>query len=484
MNRTIGMGYLVGVLHEFFGGSRPAAAQLFERAHALIVEVSLDTAELLERVVDLAEGADLLDHDAITRQTALLGLELCARDRHYHAALDQIAAETERLARERPEKRAPIRIPERARALLQRLTPASCVATLSTGCGGQTDDNDDAAGASGTQAGGTSGGAGLPSGGNPPYYAGGFAGSGGYGVGGDCAPGGANYGGSFGGMLTDPAGGQPFGGVTFTFGGTTGGQSGQSGAAGAGGRTAGGMNGDGGGPPSGGSQSGGLGQGGTGAYAGISGGMVVDGGMGGFVGDCGAPITGTGNALLEQSRDSGSGFYGAQTTAAGTLALCEMPSAAARSGTVAGVPSQAPNASAASSCDAGTTVVDPPPASLGAGIENRQSPARRGTGALVEHWRDTRPQHIVRSRDLPLYDPPQVLLRAEPRKAGFAVSLSSSDPNASLRWQSQGQCLAEGNGVLWTPSSPDDQLAVTVRGHGGVSVAALRAVDLERRLPR
>lgn len=133
------MGYLVRVLREFFGGSNPAATQLFERAHGLIVEVWLDTAELLERAADLAESADLLGHDAINRRTALLGLELCARDRHYHAAPDQIVAETERLAREQPQKRTPIRIPERARTLLQRLTLASWVATLSTGCGGQTD---------------------------------------------------------------------------------------------------------------------------------------------------------------------------------------------------------------------------------------------------------------------------------------------------------------------------------------------------------
>ena len=109
---------------------------------------------------------------------------------------------------------------------------------------------------------------------------------------------------------------------------------------------------------------------------------------------------------------------------------------------------------------------DPPPPDMGM---DKALPSQQ------EHWRDTSPRRAVRSNDLPFYDPPSLRLAAEPEGNAIRVSIRGVRDPMSSRWESEGAIVGEGESVLWTPASPDDQLRVAVRTRGGVAVATLRA---------
>ena len=51
---------------------------------------------------------------------------------------------------------------------------------------------------------------------------------------------------------------------------------------------------------------------------------------------------------------------------------------------------------------------------------------------------------------------------------------SSGSGNFNTRWQAQGQIDGAGAGVVWTPSSDEDQLDVAVRTRDGVAITMLR----------
>jgi anaerobic magnesium-protoporphyrin IX monomethyl ester cyclase len=92
-NRYMGLNYSCSVLDWFYRVGDLRKERLRERAHELTKNISLDTAELIEKALDLARRLDPNDGDQVARQTALLGLEVAARDRVWHAALDALMSD-------------------------------------------------------------------------------------------------------------------------------------------------------------------------------------------------------------------------------------------------------------------------------------------------------------------------------------------------------------------------------------------------------
>jgi anaerobic magnesium-protoporphyrin IX monomethyl ester cyclase len=108
-NRYMGLGYAGNVLRRFYASSR--AELLRERARLLTRAISLDTAEHLYRAIELVENTDLSDRDRFERLTARLALDVSAKDRMWHEALDEIYGEmaafvNEPRAREMPKPTA------------------------------------------------------------------------------------------------------------------------------------------------------------------------------------------------------------------------------------------------------------------------------------------------------------------------------------------------------------------------------------------
>lgn len=133
-NRYMGLGYAGNVLRRFYGG--PRAEALRERARKLTRAISLDTAEHLYRALELVEKADLGDRERFERTTARLALEVAARDRIWHEALDQLYGEMNDFV-SMPRQRAAVKPSAKLLKLAQRVTLGAsilAVATASTGC--------------------------------------------------------------------------------------------------------------------------------------------------------------------------------------------------------------------------------------------------------------------------------------------------------------------------------------------------------------
>jgi hypothetical protein len=97
-----------------------------------------------------------------------------------------------------------------------------------------------------------------------------------------------------------------------------------------------------------------------------------------------------------------------------------------------------------------------------------------GNSAAREHWTNTSPMRIKRSQDLPLCLCPEVRLAGEWQSGRVRATISGVADAFSVRWQAQGQIEGQGDDVLWTPSSDEDQLDVAVRTRDGVAVTLLR----------
>jgi hypothetical protein len=81
-----------------------------------------------------------------------------------------------------------------------------------------------------------------------------------------------------------------------------------------------------------------------------------------------------------------------------------------------------------------------------------------------------------RTRELALWDAPQVTLDA--RKVGeqVVVWLLGGPSVVGTRWQAHGPLdTLDARTIVWTPSGADDRLAVAVRSEGGVAILALGA---------
>ena len=99
--------------------------------------------------------------------------------------------------------------------------------------------------------------------------------------------------------------------------------------------------------------------------------------------------------------------------------------------------------------------------------------------ALIDQWRETAVQDVMRTTDLPLFDPPRVRLRATWKDGAVEARLEGvPDAGATLRWQAEGPIEGEGEVVRWSPAAADDQLRVAIRTKGGVAITSVRASQL------
>jgi len=483
-NRSMGLGYTAQLLRCFYNVNTVRGQRLLDRTRRVTEDIVLDTARFLEQAVELAEKCDLSDHDAILRQTALLGLQVAAHNRVSHAVLDDLIEELGAYVAEQPRARVNVGIPERAKAALEKMTLAGCFAASMQACGGETNAVDPA------PASGGYGGAGYSTGGNR-------------GVGGmvvDMAP---SSGGSIStGSAPGDGGHPPTGGTTATGGRvSTGGRGlgGQDPVPWSGGYpTTGGVS-TGGRTSSGGTATiGGRNAGGAGGIDSIpwSGGRTATGGagVGGMVVDM-APMTGgrtsTGGAGMGGNFiDTAPRTGGRSAVSSGGMVSDPVAPVTGGKGTTGGAGITAANAFSAEglvNSEFFTPVSVKPVAERDAALVCAVDPAppECTSGALrspavVENWRDSSPKRFVRSNDLALSDPPDVKLDAELQGLHIRVRLSSSITGLSYRWESEGHVKGEGREVLWTPAHDDDALRVAVRSSGGITVATLRATDVGR----
>jgi radical SAM superfamily enzyme YgiQ (UPF0313 family) len=106
--------------------------------------------------------------------------------------------------------------------------------------------------------------------------------------------------------------------------------------------------------------------------------------------------------------------------------------------------------------------------------------ARRERDEPLDRWRESGPRRVHRSTDLPLFDPPRPVLRAE-RGRGEQVLVRLACEEAgrvTTRWEGDGTIEGEGLAVVWTPQCEEDQLRVCVRSAGGVAVVSLRSREV------
>jgi len=457
-NRTMGFGYITQLLRRFYDVSSGQARELLGRADALVRAVSLDTAELLEAAMHLAERADLSNHDRITRDAVMFGLRVTAQDRVWHNAIDNLTEELHVFASSHPLVRPTISLPEKARAAMGRLAFATAMIASSQACGGESESDEGAGGA-------PSGGASMVGDGGAPPYGGSTStllGDGG------APPAGGR---ATGGYIMSDMGGAPTVGGKATGGASVNGDGGTSPT---GGRATGGhiVTGDGGAPPSGGRAFGGYvltDAGGPPVIGGAvnkggsnTGGTAVRGGNTTIVGDGGALPTGgraTGGYIMSDM--GGAPTLGGKASTGGA--------------TTGGLSSSAmlePNSSSGFERSA-TNPVDPPPPPIPPGVLAR---ARLG---VVEHWHDSGPKRLTRSEDLPLSDPPDIKLESKLVGKEIAVTLCGGGPSLSVRWQCEGKVMGKGRHVRWVPASPDDALRVAARSPNGIVFAMLRAKELE-----
>ncbi len=89
-NRYMSLGYSAKILEHFYADKNGKVAGMMERAQEITRSITLENAELLEELLDLATRAELADHEQLTRRTARFGLRVAAADRVWHAALDSL----------------------------------------------------------------------------------------------------------------------------------------------------------------------------------------------------------------------------------------------------------------------------------------------------------------------------------------------------------------------------------------------------------
>ncbi len=129
-NRYMGIGYAANVLKRFYGGE--AADVLAVRARRLTRAISLDSAEHLERAMEIVDGG-LRDRERVERETARLALSVAAADRIWHEELDALyddmnayAAEPRRLTATTPTRKL--------MKLAQSVAIGGAIVTLGAGC--------------------------------------------------------------------------------------------------------------------------------------------------------------------------------------------------------------------------------------------------------------------------------------------------------------------------------------------------------------
>lgn len=139
-NRTMGLGYIAKVA-EHFHAKAPRVHALQRRASELTRQISSDTADYLEKAIEIAARADLDDRNRLERETAWLGLEIAAADRVWHARLDAVVGDIEDFVsrgRDRAPRKIPLRITRLAESLGLMAVVGMSTASLTSSCGGGT----------------------------------------------------------------------------------------------------------------------------------------------------------------------------------------------------------------------------------------------------------------------------------------------------------------------------------------------------------
>ncbi len=122
--------------------------------------------------------------------------------------------------------------------------------------------------------------------------------------------------------------------------------------------------------------------------------------------------------------------------------------------------------------DADSMVADPPPADGGMSLNDTD--VRRLD--VIDQWVDTGARRAAKSRDLPLYEPPEIEIAAVRVGDAIEATLRGAPDGAAFRWEAEGPIDGAERTVRWTPAEgADDALRVAVRTRGGISVASLRA---------
>ena len=114
------------------------------------------------------------------------------------------------------------------------------------------------------------------------------------------------------------------------------------------------------------------------------------------------------------------------------------------------------------------------------GLETKGRLASTDSEEAVSHFGYSGPRRALRSRDLPLYELPEVSLVPQVREDGVHVHLQAEPVSLGIRWETDGKLTGEGRDVVWQPACDDDQLRVAVRTRGGVAITSLRASQLVR----
>jgi anaerobic magnesium-protoporphyrin IX monomethyl ester cyclase len=415
-NRYMSLGYSAKVLDFFYKDATGRKASLMERALEITRSITLDTSELLEAALDIAAHIDLADHDRIARQTALLGLRVAASDRIWYAAMDALEKDMARFAR--GEAQAGRKTASRTVRVAQGAAMAGWLALWATGA---------------TSCGRTGVGSGRD--------AGALDGKRDSSV----APDGT--------LVMDPL------------------------PPPADARTEGPLVVDMAPPP---------------ADARTDGPLVVDA----LPPDSGPrrdtqvfdPLPPDANPrdLVPDATPIDTGTGDVRDAAKEGPLVVDMapPPADARdlpreySYPDADIPPDASARDAGTDArDAGTNeppfMVDPVvDARLGLRIPLDMPGG--GDAATREHWANTAPVRMKRSEDLPLCLCPELRLAGEWQGGKILAHLSGVSGTFGVRWQAQGQVDGDGDEVLWTPSSDEDQLDVAVRTRDGVAVTSLR----------
>lgn len=206
-NRYMGLGYAANVLRRFHN-ENGSAEVFYRRARILTEKISRDTADWLDRALDLAERVELKDRERIERETALLGLAIAAADKVWHAELDELYADMKahtlghsEVAPRRAGRRHNESFAQLKRGMAVGLSLSAILGATGCDCNGDSPE--------GGNGGGGKGGAGE--GGMvvdpvPEDGGGGFGASGGGGAGGNQGGAGGSQGGAGGegGMVVDP----------------------------------------------------------------------------------------------------------------------------------------------------------------------------------------------------------------------------------------------------------------------------------------
>lgn len=133
-NRYMSLGYSAKILDHFYKDTTGKVPSFMERAQEITRSITLETAGILDEMLDQAARADLADHDLVTRRTALFGLRIAAADRVWHAALDSIETDMAQFAR--GESRASRKQGNRATWVAQGAAMAGWLALSATGSSG------------------------------------------------------------------------------------------------------------------------------------------------------------------------------------------------------------------------------------------------------------------------------------------------------------------------------------------------------------